>query len=209
MTDKETVPLFRDEYRYERVKARYGCALSAAIPTAIATEVVPFAHFELRKKTIATVTAEKKPKRYDIGTGVVYAPEVEDVLVPALIRICPFYEGCLESGQSVFTEERKLRAFGRSFSVDLGFGAGTIDETRDPRRNMQIAFMAGGSFMPISYAALGGGALIFENQQSGNWNATPYIGLTVDLRDAIEALEKLRGVEVKVLGEDEGEKKKE
>ena len=170
-------------------------AFFAAVPEAKYFAAVPRGHLQVNSKVNLKLTADKKRRDWDVGTGIAYAPNLDEVLVPALIRVCPFYGGCLQPGETIASSVKNAL---RGLTVDAGFAVATLDRAADARRGSNITLIAGASYSLVSFVSIGAGVIAFENRQSGNWNLTYQVNATLNLRDAIELLEGLRGVKPKL-----------
>ncbi|HTB78883.1 MAG TPA: hypothetical protein VK762_36820, partial [Polyangiaceae bacterium] len=120
---------------------------------------------------------------YDVSTGVVYLPNIQEWVMPILIAVCPFGGGCLRSNESIFSGVPLYR----SFSLDFGVRAQTLGRT-DPRDQTNPAFLLGLSLNPVAFVRVSAGGYFFQNSQTGNKNSVPYVGVTLNVLEAASVL---------------------
>lgn len=130
----------------------------------------------------AKLTSVKPRRRWEFTTGVVYVVDLDDVVAPLLLSVCP--AGCLRADEDIFSAP-----FWSVWSLDFGVAAATLD-TPNPRSG-GLALMVGASFNPVSILRIAGGVKVYENQRSLEIAAAPYFGVTADVLTAAEVLAPL------------------
>jgi hypothetical protein len=131
----------------------------------------------------ALVKGAQRPRRYDVATGMVYVSGIKDIVVPTLVSVC-FSTGCLTAKEVAWSAPS---GWLRALSLDAGVRLKTLD-TQDPRQSDKISFVLGLSYNPVSLLRVSAGFYAFENAQTKNWNAQPYVGLTLNVLSAAEIL---------------------
>lgn len=157
--------------------------LVKALEEKLAGEVVE-RRVKLERSDISTSLLKLEARRrwYDASTGLLYVGGLDDFIMPTMLSVCPF--GCMKTDQGT-------QDYGWSphvLSVDFGVKAATLDEHMDPRHEDRLGLLLGVSYNPIDVVRLSGGAYLFENRQTNDWNATYYAGITVNVLHAGELL---------------------
>lgn len=134
------------------------------------------------EQAAAKLTNVKPRRRWEFTTGVVYVGDLDDVVAPLLLSVCP--AGCLRADEDIFSAP-----FWSAWSVDFGVAAATLD-TPNPRSG-GLALMVGASFNPVSILRIAGGINVYENQRSLDIAAAPYVGFTADVLTAAEVIAPL------------------
>jgi hypothetical protein len=150
-----------------------------------------FAENGWEKDGATLIKGAAKPRRYDIATGALYVPQLEDVIVPTLISICA-WEGCLDPTEVAWDAPH---GWGRAFSIDAGVRLKTLG-TQDRRQSDTISFFMGLSVNPVSVLRVSGGMYAFENAQRNDdgdhpWQFVPYVGVTLNVLNAATLLGSL------------------
>jgi hypothetical protein len=110
------------------------------------------------------------------------------MVMPTLVAVCA-WEGCLASTEVAWNAKN---GWGRAVSFDAGIRVKTLD-TQDRRQSDKLSFLIGLSVNPVSVFRVSAGVYMFENAQakadgSQAWNATGYVGLTVNVLNAADIL---------------------
>lgn len=136
--------------------------------------------------TSTSITGADRPRRYDVSTGAVFVTGLQDWVVPTFISMC-LSHGCLKPDEVSWTAPRGGL---RMISLDVGVRTKTLD-TQDARQSDKVSFLFGASLNPLSVLRVSGGMYTFENAQTKNWNARPYVGFTLNILNAAELLGNL------------------
>ncbi|MEL6342475.1 MAG: hypothetical protein AAFV53_05040 [Myxococcota bacterium] len=131
--------------------------------------------------TLSSPEADIGEARYfDLTTGMVYVGQLDDVVVPYQISLCPF--GCIRERRAFWWSGRDALS---AFSVDLGRSFSTVG-TEDNRVEGQPNVMAGASYGVLPILRVGGGAFFFENKNTDQWERSWYAGISIDIGQASE-----------------------
>jgi len=141
------------------------------------------------------LAVDEKAKWFDVATGVLYVADLEDVVVPVLVSVCPL-GGCLRSGEVTRLPLQKptwstartwAYWFAHSLSVDLGIRAVVLDST-NWRQKGKVALLFGASWNPVDVVRFSAGSYFFDDAKNGKWSHTWYMGITLNLLHAAEIL---------------------
>lgn len=124
--------------------------------------------------------------RWDVATGVVYAFELDDTMMPVLLSFCPV--GCLRANEAMWDSGWHVL---HAVSIDAGVRAAVFDSTPDARHADRFGMFLGGSVNPFYFLRGSAGMYMFENAQTENWNQALYLGATVNMIHAVEFLGEL------------------
>jgi hypothetical protein len=128
--------------------------------------------------TTELLKQDARRRYYDIATGIVWVMRTDDFAVGNFIAVCPW--GCLttEDGSKDYGFTR------HTLSADIGFGVVGAFDTADRRTEGVAGFLVGASWNPVDVVRASVGAYVFENQQTLNINASPYLGITLNVLHA-------------------------
>jgi len=132
---------------------------------------------------------------FDLSSGLVYAFDTGDVLVPYQASLCPF--GCVRDKRAWWWSRSD---FASSWAIDLG-SAQSVYGNQDERYDTRTTILTGISFAALPLVRVAGGAFFYEHQQDEKWARDWYLGATLDVAQAIEiakpfGIELPAGVEV-------------
>lgn len=102
------------------------------------------------------------------SSGVLYAPQLDDMLAPVMVSICPW--GCA-NGSNLSTDRKSL-------AIDLGVWAATYGSA-NKKVSSDLSFLLGLSW-DFNLFRASAGAIVFENTYTDNINLSYYAGLTID-----------------------------
>lgn len=136
----------------------------------------------LTQEQVGSLLLERsQEKRYwDFATGAAYVVNLDDTVVPILLAFCPWT--CLRRGENL------TDGLLRTLSFDVGTRTGVIDKNTDPRHLDRPGLLIGGSINPFYFVRASFGLYGFENAQTNHWNNAFYMGVTVNVINAVELL---------------------
>lgn len=141
----------------------------------------------ITRQTGSVTIALQTPRWWEVTTGVVFVGDLKNFVVPLQIAICPFdSQGCSREPVAL-AGARPLSSWLSSVSLDLGIRVQTLG-TPDPRNAGPLHFLLGASWNPFYFVRASGGAYIYEDAVSKKAEVTGYVGIGVNIQQAVEFL---------------------